>query len=411
MASSQLRRYSQSPFAATPSLGAPALSTYLPNARRWATTILATLILGASLQPISAQGNPAPATTEATVDAAALVQQLDADAYDERERATTQLAEAGAAAIDPLTARLPGGSREMIVRGMYVLSRLSLSRDEAIAGRARQTLETFAADPETPLGRQADVALDDLNGRILAETVARLRDLGAKVEIEVVSAAGIIRENVALLSIGEEWRGEPKDLELVRRLGSASEVRLIGDRFDDSAVAIVAELKDLQRLTLKKIKLTREGLAKLEPIETLSEFQIFYCSGDEAIPTLEKLKSLGTLRLYGTKLTDEGIARLERTFGANGQGTLDIRRGAFLGVRGASIQEGALITDVVEGSAAADAGMRPGDILVMIDEKPVADFETVLTHVGEFLPGHEVKFGVLRNGERFERKVVLGEWE
>jgi S1-C subfamily serine protease len=54
--------------------------------------------------------------------------------------------------------------------------------------------------------------------------------------------------------------------------------------------------------------------------------------------------------------------------------------------------------------------MRPGDIIVTIDGKPVPDFEFVLTHVGEFRPGHEVAFGVLRGGEKFDRKVVLGEW-
>lgn len=398
MATSQLRRYSHLLVAAT--------------AQRWACVVVAMSVAGATLEPLSAQGDPAPASATVSADAvAALVEQLDADAYDERERATTRLAEAGAAAIDPLTERLPRGSREMIARGMYVLSRLSLSQEEPLAERARQTLESFAADPETALGRQAGIALDDLNRRILVETVERLRDLGARLDMQVVTDAGLIRQHVASLAVGDDWRGTAKDLELVRRLGSANDVRLSGARFDDSALAVIAELDDLKTLTLKKTKLTAAGLAKLERADSLSELQIFYTSGDEAIPTLEKLKSLDTLRLYGTKLTDEGIARLEQTFGPNQGGRLDIRRGAFLGVRGASIQEGALITDVVEGSAASEAGMRPGDILVMIDEKPVADFETVLTHVGQFLPGHEVKFGVLRNGERFERKVVLGEWE
>ncbi|HEV7281413.1 MAG TPA: PDZ domain-containing protein [Pirellulaceae bacterium] len=411
MASSQLRRYPYFPFPATAWLQAWAISAIRPTARPWATGVLAALVLGATLQPLSAQGNPAPTTGEASaVDAAELVEQLDSDAYDQRERATTRLSEAGAAAIDPLTERLPRGSREMIARGMYVLTRLSLSREEATAERARQTLEAFAADPETPLGRQAEIALDDLNAKILTETVARLRDLGAEIKTQIVSDAGLVRENVASLSIGEDWRGEPKDLELVRRLGGASDVRLSGARFDDAAVAIVADLENLQTLTLKKVKLTAAGLANLEQVDSLSELQIFYCSGDEAIPTLEKLRSLDKLRLYGTKLTGEGTTRLEQTFGPNNQMRLDVRRGAFLGIRGDKIQEGALIMEVVEGSAAADAGMRPGDILVRIDDKPVPDFETVLTHVAQFLPGHEVKFGVLRNGERFERKVVLGEW-
>lgn len=400
MPSSLFRRYSGWPFSAT---GSPWGNRLAPAAA---------LLLVIALRPLSAQETPdEPLTAGPTAEAASLIDQLDADAYDERERAMTLLAEQGAAALEPLTDRLPGGSREMVTRGMYVLSRLSLSPDEATADRARESLEAFAADPTSPLGRQAEVVLDDLNARILTQTVSRLRDLGAKVDVQAISDAGIVRETVSLLSIDPAWRGSPKDLELVRRLGGASEVVLDGERFDDAAVATVAGLKDLQKLTLKKTKLTPAGLAKLEQAESLSTLQIFYCSGDEAIEPLERIKSLAELKLYGTKLTDEGVARLEKTFGPNGQGRLDIRRGAFLGVRGASIQEGALITDVVEGSAASDAGMRPGDILVMIDDKPVADFETILTHVGEFLPGHEVKFGVLRGGETFERKVVLGEWD
>lgn len=401
MASSQLRRYSPSPFVATG----------WPGARRFLTAFAATIAFAAMLSTACAQENPTSATTELpAADVASLVEQLDADGYDDRERAMTRLAEAGGAALEPLTARLPGGSREMMTRGMYVLGRLALSQDDAIADRSRATLETFAEDPNSPLGRQAELALDDLNARILAQTVARLRDLGATVDMQVVSAAGIIRESVSLIAIDKAWRGNAKDLELVRRLGGATEVRLDGDRFDDDALAIVADLKDLETLTLKKTKVTANGLAKLERLESLSTLQIFYCTGDEAIEPLEKLQSLASLKLYGTNLTDEGVERLEKVFGPNNQVRLDIRNGAFLGVRGASIQEGALITDVVEGSAASDAGMRPGDILVTIDEKPVPDFEFILTHVGEFRPGHEVKFGVLRGGERLDRKVVLGEW-
>jgi hypothetical protein len=410
MASSQLRRYSPLPFLAT---GSPTARLSATGSRRdrlrasWAAAIA----FAVTIHAVSAQETPPPTAIEApAADTSALIEQLDADGYDERERAMTRLAEAGAAAIDPLTERLPGGSREMITRGMYVLSRLSLSQDQDTADRARGTLEAFAADVDSPLGRQAELALDDLNARILAQTVARLRDLGATVDMQVVSDAGIIRETVSLLSIDKAWRGSPKDLELVRRLGGATEVRLDGDRFDDAAVAIVADLEDMQTLTLKKIKLTKEGLAKLERLESLSTLKIYYCSGDAAVEPLEKLKSLAVLQLYGTNLSDEGIARLEKTFGPKGQGRLDIRNGAFLGVRGASIQEGALVTDVVEGSAAADAGMRPGDIIVTIDGKPVPDFEFVLTHVGEFRPGHEVAFGVVRGGEKFDRKVVLGEW-
>lgn len=398
MAASQLRRYSHS----------PSLATGLPVVGRFAIWTAAFVLVG-TFGGVSAQETPAAEAPAA--DVAALIEQLDADGYDERERAMTRLAETGAAAIEPLTERLPGGSREMITRGMYVLGRLSLSQEDATADRARQTLEAFAADSDSPLGRQAELALDDLNARILAQTVARLRDLGATIEMQVVSDAGIVRETVSLLSIDEAWRGSPKDFELVRRLGGATDVRLEGDRFDDDSVAIVADLDGLQTLTLKKTKLTPKGLAKLEPIERLSTLQILYCTGDEAVEYLEKLKSLSKLRLCGTKLTDEGIARLEKTFGPNDYTRLDVRRGAFLGISGLPIQEGALITDVIDGSAASDAGMRPGDILVTIDDKQVVNFETILTHVAEFLPGREVKFGVLRNGERSERKVVLGEWE
>jgi S1-C subfamily serine protease len=90
--------------------------------------------------------------------------------------------------------------------------------------------------------------------------------------------------------------------------------------------------------------------------------------------------------------------------------------GAFepglLGVRGsyASVNEtpGAVITEVSAGSAADDAGIRIGDVVVSLNDQAVTGIDDLSALVRSYQAGETVVVGIIRDGEPMELGVTLG---
>lgn len=73
-------------------------------------------------------------------------------------------------------------------------------------------------------------------------------------------------------------------------------------------------------------------------------------------------------------------------------------------------QDEAMVGAVAEGSPAAEAGLRPGDLLVSVDGEAVGSWTDFATEVS-FSPGEPLELGVQRDGERFAVTVVPEEIE
>jgi len=69
---------------------------------------------------------------------------------------------------------------------------------------------------------------------------------------------------------------------------------------------------------------------------------------------------------------------------------------------------GALISEVLRGSPADKAGIKPGDILVAVNGEPVADSATMLSLIAALQPGQQAALKVVRNRVETEIKVVVG---
>jgi S1-C subfamily serine protease len=84
---------------------------------------------------------------------------------------------------------------------------------------------------------------------------------------------------------------------------------------------------------------------------------------------------------------------------------------AYLGVTGDSAtggQSGALITEVVAGSAADSAGVEVGDIVTALDAESVFSIGDLAARVRSYLPGDEVVLDLLRDGEEMTLRAILG---
>jgi serine protease Do len=70
---------------------------------------------------------------------------------------------------------------------------------------------------------------------------------------------------------------------------------------------------------------------------------------------------------------------------------------------------GALLSEVLAGETAAEAGLRPGDIVLRIGDEPVRDARTFRDAIADLDPGTRARLTLLRDGEELERTVELGE--
>lgn len=71
--------------------------------------------------------------------------------------------------------------------------------------------------------------------------------------------------------------------------------------------------------------------------------------------------------------------------------------------------DGALVGDVVPGGPADKVGIERGDVVVSVDGAAVRDNTEVRNLVADGRPGKAMTIGLLRDGKRLERNVVLGE--
>jgi serine protease DegQ len=74
-----------------------------------------------------------------------------------------------------------------------------------------------------------------------------------------------------------------------------------------------------------------------------------------------------------------------------------------------SDQTGALVTAVVPGGPAERAGLRPGDVVRMINGKPVTDSGTLLREITSLAPGQTAELTISRNGKEQQVKLEVGQ--
>jgi serine protease DegS len=71
--------------------------------------------------------------------------------------------------------------------------------------------------------------------------------------------------------------------------------------------------------------------------------------------------------------------------------------------------QGAIVSGVYPGSAADHAGLRPGDVLMRVDDKTVTDALSAMNITASLAPGSQVDLGVIRQGNPITLHVTIGE--
>jgi serine protease Do/serine protease DegQ len=72
------------------------------------------------------------------------------------------------------------------------------------------------------------------------------------------------------------------------------------------------------------------------------------------------------------------------------------------------VDGGAVISRVIDGSAAEEAGLKPGDVVVSMDGAAIGSSAELRNRIGLMRPGRKVELGILRKGRRVTVTATLG---
>jgi hypothetical protein len=285
------------------------------------------------------------------------VTQLGSAQFAEREAASRRLAEAGIDAVGPLAEAAAGGDLEVSSRAVEILGGLLASDDADLASAAEKAVESLVDGPDGASRKLARAALDFHNAGLGQEALEKVESLGARILPMGPGGFQVV--------LNSAWRGTSEDLRYLSRIRGVIHVGVHGVKLDEKGLRMLSRMRGLQRL-----------------------------------------------ELYGTGLDDAAVAGLRREFP---EARVDARRGGKLGVGGQPLVGPCLINHVEDGSAAADAGIIIGDVVLKIDDVPVANFEELTAKVGEHAAGETVALTVERTNERgvreqMVRNVTLGGW-
>jgi hypothetical protein len=292
------------------------------------------------------------------------IDQLAAEQFAQREAATRSLAAAGLPAIEPLRAAIRRGDLEVNSRAIEILRDMLAGEDADLAVAAERALESLAEGSDAAVAGMAEATLEFHMLGVAEAARTRLEALGAIVA-EDSSPSG---QRGLLVLFSGRWKGTAEDLRLLVRLRRVLQVALHGVRLDDASLAVLGRLRWIEQL-----------------------------------------------QLYGTGVGEAGLAALAEKLPNT---KIDVRKGGKLGVAGQGVIGPCVITHVQDDSAAAQAGLQLGDIVLHIDGEPVANFESLTDLVGRHGPGEKIELDIQRGGEnpgdepqRFKRTVELGGWE
>jgi hypothetical protein len=280
------------------------------------------------------------------------IEQLNSDVFIVRERATQRLILAGSGALDALALAADGQELEAATRAVRVLLVLSDGQDEQVAQGALDRLSRLKHRPAER--RAAEAVLSKIREEKALSEIVRL---GGIEKLQYV----VDGENVVgHIHLGESWQGGDEGLGLIRHV------------------------RWLRLLSIHGSSVTDAGLANLS-----------------GLPSLERIE------LFGTKATDAGVEALRKSLP---HVQVDVRGGALLGVQGSESTLRAEVMQVVESSAAAQAGLVPGDVITKFNDQPVKDFRQLTDYIGRYRPGDKAVLEILREDQVLRKEVTFGKW-
>ncbi|TWT56804.1 PDZ domain (Also known as DHR or GLGF) [Thalassoglobus neptunius] len=320
----------------------------------WKVVAFATIAFALNMD---AQDAPAGEVVSERADIETAIQQLSSDSFPVRENARRQLASVSENQI-PL------------------LGQVARDADSEQAGRIVDILEViFLADDGTR-GELAERMLEDI------------RNQGGVASID---AGEVLRANARLR--------ESRARQAIEKLGGefvyyAPDANIQGLWLFESSVAVLPGIGVGfgPPSVLKSVYLhedwtgTKEDLWHLQRLSNHRDLTVYLIEG----------ASVSVNDLFVLAASLPGLSIQER--------------GACLGIQGDNTGGLCAVGEVVEGSAAADAGLQPNDLIIGLNKTPIRNFPHLVEELKAFDVGDQVVFAVIRGRDRLVIPVTLGSW-
>ncbi|MDP6553507.1 MAG: PDZ domain-containing protein [Pirellulaceae bacterium] len=336
------------------------------------------------------------------------VEDLGADQFFLRDAASRKLKAAGAAAVGPVGEALSGRELEVSVRAASILQQLAVSGDFDTERAARKALEKVAELRVTAAARRAQDALDKLPVLRQQRALDVLEHLGARLERQHEETGLPAISDLIELRIANSWRGTDQDLERLKWLIDVDQITFEGKRVDPKWIRHVEKMPNVSIVKIKRVKINDQTLVHLTKLTRLHFVKLLYVPvTNDGLEHIKNCKQLEKVMLYGTKVNEPGADRLRMAMVAE----VDRRDGAFLGISPSHLGQNWFIRTVTAGSAAENAEIRAGDMIVSYDGQEVADFSQLTALISKHPPGSTVPIGIRRGNLIIEKKITLGEWD
>ena len=115
---------------------------------------------------------------------------------------------------------------------------------------------------------------------------------------------------------------------------------------------------------------------------------------------------MATIEVYTWTMDEDVPFGLDRGYMGVNLDDLNEQMGEYFGVDGG---KGALVTEVVEDSPAAKAGLKAGDVIVKVGEKDINSSGALYKAMNDTEPEQQMAVKVVRKGQTKDLSITLGE--
>ena len=375
------------------------------------TVLLASLTFTFSCSNVLAQDSIASESSESQTQLenrhpAKLLLQMKSSRFSVRQNAMFRLIGSSASTIRLIENEIESGDADFRARALKILEHLAIN-DSSQSDEALNAIRRISLCQDTTLSRKAQFSTFDVLLHRQHAAAKRLERMNAKITYAAAMDGSGFRM-AEKLNIDETWRGSRKDLDDVGHLFGLSSLTLCHEQIDDEFAKSLLRAYTLSHIKFKKCSISNDAIKCLSRSNSLAKLEVFYCNvGPECFQQLQAFERLSSITLIGTQVDPNFSELLEQRLNAK----IDIRNGAFLGIRYSPLVAQCVVTWIVEGSGAQKSGFRVGDEIIEFDSKPInqhIDLTNVLRHQKA---GDWATAKVLRGTKQVELKVLMGEWD
>lgn len=340
---------------------------------------------------------------------AELIARLQSDWFSIRQKSMFEIMENPEPMIPLIESAIESADGDFRIRSLKLLEQIALKKTSSTSASnlAFDAIRRISLSGNDALSRRASRSAYDILLYRQYSAALKLERLNAR--ISYLAIMDNEKHPLATeLTIDHRWKGTRLDLEQVPHLLGLSTIEMNHAQVDDDLVAQLDSIYTLTGIRLKKCSITDASIHHMSQFDSLNEVEILYCPvSPGCFESLTKFKRLSSLRLIGTDVDPSNAGLLEQRLSA----TIDIRRGAFMGIRYSPTSPECRLTSLVPGSGAEQAGLRVGDQIIEFNRTPVIEHEDLTKLLREKASGDKAKVKVKRNGEVLTFDVLMGEWE